>query len=507
MKITELVERSQQWSARKFIVFRDRTISFGQFYDETVRVADALHQMGVGKGHRVSLLLPNVPEFAYCAFGAQMLGAIPNLLSTRLNPKETLTLLGQVRPKALVTTQEHLAALQDLGYSVTSHGDILVVGEDTRTGSPQSTTHLASSQLSPEPFDANHPAFLLCTSGTTTGRPKGVLHSHGGLSYMLQTAIEAFGLSSQDTFLCVLPLYHVFGLVVNLLAPLALGATVVIAEEFQPQSLWQLVSKHGCTVFSGVPTMYSMLLRASTDLSPDASTLRLGICAADALDQRVKLGFANRFLCQIIEAYGTTEAIVSHMLPYGQSSRGNCIGRVLDDPLFEAGILDEAGQPVPPHETGEIVVRSPSVMLGYYDDPEGTAQAIKGGWFHTGDLGYRDSDGYFYLVGRRHDMIKRGGERIVPREVETVLCRHPKILDAAVVGIPDRHWGQEVKAFVVLKPGQSVSEDELIAFCRQDLAEYKVPKVVEFVESLPRDSLGKVSRRLLLAGHLARPLP
>jgi acyl-CoA synthetase (AMP-forming)/AMP-acid ligase II len=186
------------------------------------------------------------------------------------------------------------------------------------------------------------------------------------------------------------------------------------------------------------------------------------------------------------------------MLPFGETSHDGCIGRVLDDPLYKADIADELDQSVASTEIGELVVQCPSVMQGYYNDVEGTAQAIKNGWFHTGDEAYRDKNGYFYLVGRKQDMIKRGGERISPQEVEAVLYRHPKILEAAVVGVPDQFWGQEVKAFVVVKPDHSLSEEEVIAFCKRDLAKYKCPQLVEIVESLPRDFMGKVNRRLLL---------
>lgn len=496
MNVPELVRRALNWPDRVFIISGERRITYNQFYHQTIKAANVLHQAGVEKGDRVSLLLPNMPEFAFCFFGAQMLGGVPNPLNTRLNPREVAEILVQVRPKVLIATPQYYTAIQAQKSTLACLKRVFLVGGDVGAESLENAMVQASSTLDPQPVDAGDVALLLHTSGTT-GQPRGVLHSHGGLCHMAEAGFRAFQVNADDNFLCIMPLYHAFGLAVNLLAPLAGGARVTFAERFTPDLFWHHVIEHYCTVFAGVPTMYIALLRAAAGLRPGPTSLRLGISGGSALAHEIKQEFLDRFRCQIIEAYGTTEAFVSHMLPFGESTRSGCIGKVLDDPLYKADIVDESGQSVPLNEIGELIILSPSLMQGYYDDSEGTAQAIKNGWFYTGDMGFRDKDSYFYLVGRKQEMIKRGGERITPQEVEAALRRHPKILEAAVVGVSDPFWGQEVKALIVVKPGHSLSEEEVFAFCKRDLAEYKCPKLVEFVEFLPKDSMGKISRRLL----------
>lgn len=497
MNVPELVRRTLNWPDQVFIISSERRITYEQFYHQTIKVADVLRQAGVEKGDKVSVLLPNTPEFAFCIFGTQMLGGVPNPLNIRLNPREIMEILIQVQPRVLVATPQHYATIVVQKPALTYLQHVFLIGTDGgEAESLENAMAQASSTLNPQPVDASDVALLLYTSGTT-GQPRGVLHSHGGLCYMAEAGFRAFQIGADDNFLCMMPLYHAFGLAVNLLGPLARGARVTFAERFTPDLFWHHVIEHNCTVFAGVPTMYIALLRATVGLRPGPTSWRLGISGGSALSHEIKQEFLARFRCQIIEAYGTTEAFVSHMLPFGESTRSGCIGKVLDNPLYKADIVDESGQSVQFNEIGELIIQSPSVMQGYYDDSEGTAQAIKNGWFYTGDMGFRDQDGYFYIVGRKQEMIKRGGERITPQEVEAVLCRHPKIMEAAVIGVSDPFWGQEVKAFVVVKPGHSLSEEEVFAFCKRDLAEYKCPKLVESIESLPKDPMGKINRRLL----------
>jgi long-chain acyl-CoA synthetase len=497
MNVPDLVQRALNWPDRVFIISGERLITNNQLHHQTIKVANVLRQAGVEKGDKVSLLLPNTPEFAFCFFGAQMLGGVPNPLNTRLNPREIVEILAQVQPKVLVATPQYYTAIRDQAPTLSCLKRVFLIGDNVGAGSLENAMAQAPSTLNPQLVDESDAALLLYTSGTA-GQPKGVLHSHGGLCYMLEVALRDFEVTADDNFLCVMPLYYAFGLAVNLLAPLMANARVTLAERFAPDLFWQYVTEHNCTVFAGAPTMYVALLRVPASLSPGITSLKLGISGGSALAHEVKQEFWDRFGCQIVEAYGTTEAFISHILPFGETHRSGCIGKVLDDPLYKADIVDESDQSVPPNEIGELIIHPPSVMQGYYDNPEGTAQAIKNGWFHTGDIGFRDEDGYFYLVGRKQDMIKRGGERISPQEVEAVLNRHPNILEAAVVGASDQLWGQKVKAFVVVKPGHSLSEEEIIAFCRRDLAHYKCPQLVEFAESLPKDTMGKVNRRLLL---------
>jgi long-chain acyl-CoA synthetase len=321
--------------------------------------------------------------------------------------------------------------------------------------------------------------------------PRGVLHSQRGVIEMVKVAIKTFQISKDDHFLNVLPPYHAFGLAVNLIAPLYLGCKITFVERFSPEKILDSIVTNKCTVFAGVPTMFIALLNATSNMVTIPTNLRIGISGGSSLNQNMKQEFQKRFTCEIFEAYGTTEFFVSHYLPSYADKKNGCIGKVLDDPRFKCVIVNESGIIVE-NEIGELKLKSPSMMLEYYNDSKATA--LNNGWFLTGDMGFQDSQGYFYLVGRKNELIKRGGERIAPQEIENVLGSHPKILESVVIGISDPYWGQEVKAFIMMKPGEILTKENVCSYCQKKLASYKCPKIIEFRESLPRNLMGKIDR-------------
>jgi long-chain acyl-CoA synthetase len=465
-------------------------VTYGQLVHRAYRLSGLLQEMEIEKGDRVCILLPNIPEFAALVIGAQLRGAVASPLNIRLSQKEMEVILEQVRPKVLISTGDSHPIIQN--SALTSDFELLLLDSDMNKDALNNPPPKKSLESNPQPEDVydRDPALLFFTSGTT-GRPKGVMHSHFGVCQMLLSAVTNFQFSREDNFYSVLPPYYGFGMAFNVYLPLFLGSTVALTDKFSPNVFWNEVDNYKCTVFAGVPTMYSALLNT---INPENSSLRLGICSGAPMSQVVLQEFSRRFNCSIIEAYGATEIFVSHMLEPGLSKGVGCIGKALKNPLLSAEIVDEAGRALLPYQVGELAIKSPSTMLGYYGDLEGTSRAIKNGLFYTGDEGYKDEDNYFYLIGRKQDMIKRGGERITPQEIENVLISNPKIAEAVVLGVSDSFWGEEIKAFIVARAGEIISKDEIVTFCKQNLAEYKCPKIIRFLDFIPKTATGKTSR-------------
>jgi long-chain acyl-CoA synthetase len=353
----------------------------------------------------------------------------------------------------------------------------------------------------PRAFAAAEPdhALLMYTSGTT-GRPKGVVLTHRNIvSGGLFTAL-AHGLGAGDRVLCSLPLYHINAQIVTAVGPLAYGGSVVMPHRFSASNFWELLARHHCTWFNVVPTIISYLLSAADafDSTLDLSRIRFGRSASAPLPPELHKAFEQEFGFTIVETFGMTETCApcfSNALQPAQRKYGS-VGRPVGN---HARVVGPDGSTLPPGQTGELMVKGDNVMPGYYKDPEITAHTFDSrGWMHTGDLGYMDREGDYFVTGRLKELIIKGGENIAPREIDDVLYKHPAVLEAAVVGIADAHYGQEIMACVVLKPGASVSEDEMRMFCTTELGHYKTPKVIRFVSTLPKGPSGKVQRLKLL---------
>jgi long-chain acyl-CoA synthetase len=364
----------------------------------------------------------------------------------------------------------------------TKHFDELYFAEDTR-------------EL--HPTMADDTAVLLYTSGTT-GRPKGAELTHFQLFMNCTTAGGIFGFEPEDIGVAVLPLFHVFGLSSVLNTAVRYGGTIVLVPRFDMEPVIDAIERHRCTIFSGVPTMYFALLNADTS-GRDLSSLRVGISGGAAIPGEVIRAFEEKFPgCVILEGYGLSESASTTTFNVSAEQR-----KVLSigKPIWgvEVRVVDEDDKPLPPGEdhVGEIVIRGHNIMKGYYKKPEATAEAFRNGWFHTGDLAYADEDGYLFIVDRKKDLVIRGGYNVYPREVEEVHTTHPAVAEAAVVGKPDDKLGEEVLAFVALKPGASATEDELVAYCKERVAAYKYPREVRLVPDLPKGPTGKILKREL----------
>jgi long-chain acyl-CoA synthetase len=353
-----------------------------------------------------------------------------------------------------------------------------------------------------EPFDVSEDddALLMYTSGTT-GRPKGCLHTHRGVCAGGEYTSAAHHLASNDRVLCSLPLYHINGQIVTAVTPLVHGGSVVMPHRFSVTDFWRLVDRHRCTWINVVPTIIAYLLNAPDPRASGFDISRVKFCrsASAPLPPEQHRAFEARFGISVIETFGMTETNAPCFTnPYDPARRkigspGTAFGN-------EARIVDiESGQDQPPGVPGEIMVRGDNLMKCYYKDPETTAKTVEpDGWLHTGDVGYMDAEGFVFVTGRIKELIIKGGENIAPREIDEALLKHPAVLEAAAVGIPDPYYGQEIMACVVLKPGCACSADELIEFSCGELGKYKAPKVIRFVPQLPKGPSGKVQRLKLL---------
>ncbi|MBS42974.1 MAG: AMP-dependent synthetase [Nocardioides sp.] len=441
-------------------------------------LASRLEELGVGRGDTVAVLLPNCAEVVVVMFAVWCRGAA----MTPVNPA--------------LTDDEVRYQLQDSGSRV-------VVG-DARAGaladavgaawvdvdSVHRGVHLSGSRPDPSAVAAvDDIALVIYTSGTT-GRPKGVLLDHANLEAMSSSLLEHFELTGADRSLLVLPLFHVNGLVVSVLSPLRSGGDVVLAPRFAADTFWDLVAEHRPTYFSAVPTIYAML-EADDRGGVDSSALRFAICGAAPAPGGLLGRFEQRFGVPVIEGYGLSEgSVASTINPLAGPRKPGTVGVAL--PGQQVHVVAADGRPVAPGVPGEVVVRGANVMRGYLGRPRETAEVVRDGWLHTGDVGILDEDGYLRIVDRTKDLIIRGGENLYPKEIEECLHQHPAVLEAAVVGRPDETYGEVPVAFVSTRPGSDVGVEELRQHCARLLARYKIPATIELLDELPKNSVGKV---------------
>jgi long-chain acyl-CoA synthetase len=455
------------------------------------RMANGLRGLGVRQGDRVALLLPNTAEFVISYLGALKIGAVAVSLSPMLKTPEVLHILNDSGAVVAVTNEQLRAAVPDEGAPALRHvvvadgsGDALTLGRLLREASP-------TAQAAALPPDA--PAAIVYTSGTT-GVPKGATLSHANIRSTMQAKVHYCGTRPDDRLLLFLPLAHCFGQNAILNHGLHAGATVVLQQRFDPAQVLDAIERQQISMLFGVPTVYVRLL--DLDIPPAAlRSVRYCFTAGAGMPPEIARRWRERYGHTVYEGYGLTEtspfATYNHHLDYRAESVGTPISGVA------VRILDPDGRELPPGERGEIVIRGPNVMLGYWNQPEATRAAIRGGWFHTGDIGVLDEQGYCYVVDRLKDMINVSGFKVYPAEVEHTLYRHPAVAEAAVYGVPDAARGEIVKASILLREGYALQPDDIISFCRSQVANYKVPHHVEFVHALPKNATGKILRKAL----------
>ena len=474
------------------LIIGEQSMSYRELDRAARGVARALLDRGLAPGDHISVMIPNVPQFPVAYFGALYAGlaVVPlNILLTgeevayHIDDSESKLLIGHTQFEAPAVAGARAAGV-DVIWADGDDGHALM---DLAKSDPIEVVH-------PTPADST--AVILYTSGTT-GRPKGAELSHSNLVMNCTNVMSRLiGLQPDDVALATLPLFHSFGQSVVMNGTLAAGGTVVLLPRFTPQDVFELIQAHRVTFFAGVPTMYFGLLHHPDGDQYDVSSLRYALTGGAAMPVEVMNAFEERFPVKILEGYGLSET--SPVASFNMLDKPRKVGSI-GYPVWgvEMAILDENDQPVPDGERGEICIRGHNIMTGYWKKPEATAETMKNGWFHSGDIGVRDENGAYAIVDRVKDMIIRGGYNVYPREIEEVLYAHPAITEAAVIGIPHEEYGEEVKAVVVLGAGHTLTEAEVIAYTREHLAAYKYPRSVAFLDTLPKGPTGKILKREL----------
>ncbi|MGU3293205.1 class I adenylate-forming enzyme family protein [Williamsia sp. M5A3_1d] len=445
-------------------------------------VAAQLDGLGVGRGDVVAAVLANRVEFVVLMFAAWRCGAS----ITPVNPAST----SREVVRQLDDSRAALVVIDDDAEAPDAHCAVLAVsGLSTEVSATESAVVDDDSAI----------ALLIYTSGTT-GAPKGVMLDHRNIAAMAEMSRSAIGLTESDRCLLILPLFHVNGIVVSVLTPLSAGASVVIADRFDPRTFFADVERHRPTYFSGVPTIFSMLVALPDSVQPDTSSIRFAFCGAAPAPSALLDHFEERYGFPLIEGYGLSEGTCASTLnPIAGERKAGTVGVAL--PGQKIRIVDVDGSPVPTGSAGEVVIRGANVMRGYLGRPDDTARTVIGGWLHTGDIGRLDDDGYLVLVGRSKDLIIRGGENIYPKEIEDVLTGDPTVMSAAVIGMPDDRWGEVVVAFVEPTPDTSPDVAGLYRLCESSLARFKRPTTIQVVTSMPRNAVGKIDKKALAASQ------
>ncbi len=485
----EAVARFGEYTA---LSFEGRELTNVDQQRTAARVAGALRRLGVIPGDRVVVLLPNCPEVLAAYAGILKVGGVIVPVVFLLSPAEVRHILADSAAKVVITAPELAAKLE--GWS----GPVILVG-DGAMARPNARAWGDWIAREADAFDTvdradGDLAVILYTSGTT-GKPKGVALSHANLASNARAAASLFELDRERWNLAVLPLSHSYGLV-TMNAGNILGTRSVLLRWFNPDAVLETITRFRVQSMAGVPTMYAYLLNYPDAGRFDTSSMRSWGSGAAPLPVEIVEPFEKKFGGRLVEGYGLTEAspVVTTTRLSGVRKLGS-VGQPI--PGVAVAILDDDDRALPVGETGEIGVRGPNVMLGYYGLPEETARTLRNGWLHTGDVGRLDEDGFLYVVERKKDLIIRGGFNVYPREVEEVLYAHPAVAEAAVVGMRDALMGEEVCAFVVLKHDTVASGDALIDFCRSRLAKFKCPREVRVVSSLPKNPVGKILRKEL----------
>jgi long-chain acyl-CoA synthetase len=468
-------------ASRTALIEEDKKWTFGEMAAEIDAIATMLREKVPGK--TVGILLLNSQKYVTSLLGIWKAGKTAVPLNYLLPPQELAYIIKDSGMSALITSQFFAQAVAAVKPLFGDKGVLLMA--DAPDFAPAAPSGASTPNL-------DIPALYLYTSGTT-GRPKGVVLSHANLAHNVVSCQNAGEFDHRDSFLCLLPFFHTYAITGTILLPLFSGCKMVLIDRFHPLKVLKLIDEHSVSVFLAIPSMYRVLAMTEGDFN--VQSVRFPISGGEPLPMAVAEAFEKRFGVPIFEGYGQTEAapVISLNVP-GKRKLGS-VGLPL--PGVEMAIWDDNKKPVATEVIGEIMVRGPNVMHGYYNLPEETAKTISNQWLHTGDLGKMDAEGYVTITGRKKDLIISAGENIYPREIEEVLAQHPKVKESAVIGVKDEVRGEVPKAFVIAREGTTLDEKELRHFCRENLANYKVPKHIEIVPDLPRTPTGKILKRML----------
>src|SRR5581483_1133047 len=465
----------------------DIELTYSQLDGASAHFAGLLRGHGFSPGDRVGIMLPNVPHFAICYYGVLRAGGVVVPMNVLLRQREVAFYLRDPGAK-LLFAWEGFAEDAEAGAKEAGAECVIVAAQGFQelVGAAEPVEELADTA-------DEDTAVILYTSGTT-GTPKGAELTHANLKRNCEIALGLWDLGPHAVTLGALPLFHSFGQTCAMNATIAAGGTLTLIPRFEPEKALEIIQRDRVTVFLGVPTMYGALLHQEGREQYDTSTLEACGSGGSAMPVELMRGFEQAFNCKVLEGYGLSETspVASFNHPDRERKPGS-IGTPIEG--VEMKVVDEDGNEVPQGEVGEIVIKGHNVMKGYWKKPDATSEAIRDGWFHSGDMATVDEDGYFFIVDRKKDMIIRGGYNVYPREIEEVLYEHPAVREAAVLGVPHDELGEEVGAAVALKDGSEASAEELRDYVKGQVAAYKYPRRVWFDEDLPKGPTGKILKR------------
>jgi long-chain acyl-CoA synthetase len=505
MTLDEILHRNAERFPDKAAFIMDDVLRTWRETDVRVtRLANALLEHRVRSGDRVAVLLPNCPEYFEIYFGCARAGVIAVPLNYRLTPRELAQILVHADPSLLIVGTEYLLQVTELHALLPNLCRLWVVGEKSMEGARAYEEMLSagSSQWRPRKVPDTDPCAIFYTSGTT-GLPKGAMVSHVNLEMNGYNQMVADRSRRDDINLVATPVYHI-GAVFMSVTYMMLGCTQVLLPRFQPALWLQTLARRRATVALLVPTLVNAVLHDPHCAGADLSSLRLTFYGGGPMPTSVLEQAMQTLRCSFTQGYGLTETLEAtfltfddHVLDGNDTQRARLASAGREAVGAEIRIVDTTGNDVPPGEMGEILVKSRSVIAGYWKMPEESARVIRNGWFHTGDVGYLDPDRYLFVVDRIKDMVISGGVNIYTKEIEGVLYQHPSVMEVAIIGLPDEKWGEVVTAIVARKPNTNVTAEELVEHCRAALASYKKPRHVFFVDELPKNPSGKVLKREL----------
>jgi len=480
------------------LYFGHETITYGELLSRVNRLANALRELGIGEDSKVALLLRNVPEFVISYYATLALGAVVVSLCYMCLAEEVEKIVCDSMVETLITNFEFNDMVKELQGSMCSQINRIIVSEAPELeGVIQYEKLLESGSDSLEGVARSEDdVAALLYAPTSSKVVRGCMLTHGNLEWNARTTARLCKMTSDDVVMGVLPFFAAYGQSCVMNASIYAGSSIVLHESFIPGEVLKSLQHEQVTVFMGVPTMYVYILNHPLIYQYDLSSVRLWTCGGAPFPREVMERWNNELGARIYEGYGLTEAapLVS-MQPLEGTYKIGSIGLPPED--VEVKVVDEEGKELERGEVGELIVRGPNVMKGYYNKPEETEKVLKDGWLYTGDMVYMDTDGYLFIVGRKKDLIIRGGFNIYPREIEEVLVSHPLISEAAVVGVPNKYLGEEVKAYVKLKPGSNLTEEQVLEYCEEKLPYYKTPKFVVFVKSFKKDPAGQILKDLI----------
>ena len=481
------------------IEFEEQRVTFKEIQSNANKVANALNAIGIVKGDRVAHYFPNCLELVYSLMGNFRNGSIIVPLNISFKEQEIHHILHDSGAKAIITDMERLPIVRDILSKLPELKTIILVdGTEENAHNFHEITEAASDKEPDVVIRDEEHSIIFYTSGTT-GKPKGAVLNQTNIASNVKALAQAWKWTEDDVFLLTLPLYHIHGIGVALCGSLYVGNFTILRKKFVAEDVLEAIAKRKATLFMGVPTMYFKLLEVEGLEKYDTSSMRLFVSGSAPLSRELFSRLKKTFGHEILERAGMSESMMNFSNPYNGDRVPGSVGPCL--PGVKVRIVDKDFNDVPVGTEGEILIKGPNVFNGYWNKPAYNKHAFRDGWFITGDVGKIDDKNYVYIIGRSKDVMKSGGINIYPREIEDVIESMPEVKECAVVGVPDKEFGESVKAYVVLNPGAKLKDDDVVNFCKEKLASFKKPKFVEFLDAIPKNTMGKMLKGELRKMH------